>query len=55
MENSGVFNDFLIETEVERNESVPRVNANLSQSQGNPVHTQNYCRLMFGCQKGKNG
>ena len=31
------------------------MNANLSQSQGNPVHTQNYCRLIFGCQKGKNG
>ena len=27
----------------------------LSKSQGNPVHIQNYRRLMFGCQKGKNG
>ena len=34
---------------------MPRMNANLAQSQGNPVHfcTQNYRSLMLGYQKGK--
>ena len=44
-----------INKEIERHESMPRMNANLAQSRDNPVHfcTQNYRRLMLGYQKGK--
>ena len=61
MENSGVFsltfssNKHKIKEEIERHQSIPRINANFAQSRGNPVHfrTQNYCSLMLGYQKGK--
>ena len=63
MENSGVFffltfslNKHKINEEIERQESMPRMNANLAQSRGNPVHfrpnlSQSYARIP----KEKNG
>ena len=40
---------------MERHESMPQMNANLAQSQGNPVHfcTQTYRSLMLEYEKGK--
>ena len=44
-----------INEEMERQESMPRMNANLAQSRGNPLHfrTQNNPSLMLGYQKVK--
>ena len=44
-----------INEEIERHKGMPRMNANLAQSRGNPFHfrTQNYRSRMLGYQKGK--
>ena len=43
-------NKHKINEEIERHESMPRMNANLEQNLGNPVpfRTQNYCSLQKG-------